>query len=168
MFYLYAFTAKLTNHISTSSTIIFKTVITNIGGGYNNRDGKFYCPKAGLYMFTSTLMSFLKYYIDGFIMKNNQSTVQVHENIGSRLNYYPSASATVMLRLDIGDKLLQIAAYKPSIYCRNITFVLSEIIAFSLDTMYSYAIAYVMLDATSELDLEIGNYLIRSDVRQLE
>ncbi|KAJ8306742.1 hypothetical protein KUTeg_015783 [Tegillarca granosa] len=103
--YQVAFTAKLNDDPTTSSTIIFKTVITNIGGGYNNRDGIFYCPKAGLYMFTTSLMSIQKYSVDGYIMNNNKHTVRLFEHIGSSNNYYPSASTTVMLRLAIGDKV---------------------------------------------------------------
>ncbi|KAJ8306749.1 hypothetical protein KUTeg_015790 [Tegillarca granosa] len=103
--YQVAFTAKLNNYPTTSSAIIFQTVITNIGGGYNNRNGIFYCPKAGLYMFTASMMSVKKYYVDGYIMKNNKFTIRLHEHIGSRNNHYPSASTTVMLRLAIGDKV---------------------------------------------------------------
>ncbi|KAJ8316177.1 hypothetical protein KUTeg_006191 [Tegillarca granosa] len=98
-----AFTAKLNSHITTSSAIKFQAVITNIGGGYNSSDGVFYCPKAGLYLFSVTLMAYLSNYVDGRIMKNDKEILWIHENI--KITYYPSASVTALIKLAVGDKV---------------------------------------------------------------
>ncbi|XP_053393005.1 complement C1q-like protein 4 [Mercenaria mercenaria] len=55
-----AFTAaispKAVDHVGANATITFETVITNIGGGYNNITGVFVAPLSGLYMFSCSLL----------------------------------------------------------------------------------------------------------------
>ncbi|KAJ8318244.1 hypothetical protein KUTeg_003335 [Tegillarca granosa] len=98
-----AFFATLLGHTTTSSAIVFNNVITNIGGGYNIRDGTFHCPTPGLYLFSSTLTASGSAYVVGHLMKNQKQVARFHENINVR--YYPSASLTAVLRLTTGDKV---------------------------------------------------------------
>jgi hypothetical protein len=55
-----AFTAAikplLVDHVKHMDTIKFETVITDIGGGYNNQTGVFVAPQTGIYMFSCSLM----------------------------------------------------------------------------------------------------------------
>lgn len=48
-----AFTATITTNLKSSNgqTLIFPTVISNVGGGYNNKDGVFAAPFDGTYVF---------------------------------------------------------------------------------------------------------------------
>ncbi|KAJ8306750.1 hypothetical protein KUTeg_015791 [Tegillarca granosa] len=134
MNYQVAFTAKLKDHPTTSSAIIFQTMISNIGGGYNNRDGIFNCPKAGLYMFTASLTSYQNYYVSGYIMKNNKYMVQLYQNIGSG-NYHPSVSTSVMFKLAIGDKVwVKGIGIKYHAYFSTFSGVLHEYENFSMST----------------------------------
>ncbi|XP_045187953.1 complement C1q-like protein 4 [Mercenaria mercenaria] len=55
-----AFTAaiqpRVQDHVGANATVKFETVITNLGGGYNNTTGVFTAPLPGLYMFSCSLL----------------------------------------------------------------------------------------------------------------
>jgi hypothetical protein len=55
-----AFTAAIkptvVYHLKHMDTIKFETVITDIGGGYNNQSGLFVAPVSGIYVFSCSLM----------------------------------------------------------------------------------------------------------------
>ncbi|KAJ8319674.1 hypothetical protein KUTeg_002769 [Tegillarca granosa] len=68
--------------------MVFGHVITNIGEGYNASDGKFYCPKDGLYLFSVTLEG-----------------TKAHFHERGVTGGYPSASVTVAGKLVSGDQV---------------------------------------------------------------
>lgn len=98
-----AFTAHLNDIPTTSSTLVFKRVITNIGEGYNVSDGLFYCPKDGLYTFTVTLEGHSRINAHGYFMKNKKEVAYLHEQ--QVTNGYPSVTATIAIKLVFGDKI---------------------------------------------------------------
>ncbi|KAJ8319679.1 hypothetical protein KUTeg_002774 [Tegillarca granosa] len=98
-----AFTTRLGHYPTTSSALVFKKVITNIGGGYNVSDGIFYCSKDGLYTFTVTLEGFKRINVAGFLMKNNQIVAFVYEH-GAQSGFQ-TLSVTIALKLVSGDRV---------------------------------------------------------------
>merc|ERR1711879_1078455 len=48
-----AFSAGLTKHeyLAANQIVVYRTIFTNIGGGYDSNTGKFKCPVSGLYVF---------------------------------------------------------------------------------------------------------------------
>ncbi|XP_052782456.1 complement C1q tumor necrosis factor-related protein 3-like [Mya arenaria] len=56
-----AFLATLTNHITHAGAlqpIAFNRVVTNVGGAYNVHLGSFVAPVSGIYVFSTTLLSY--------------------------------------------------------------------------------------------------------------
>ncbi|KAJ8319678.1 hypothetical protein KUTeg_002773 [Tegillarca granosa] len=98
-----AFTTQLFHHPTTSSALVFKRVITNIGGGYNVSDGIFYCPKDGLYTFTVTLEGVKRINVAGFLMKNNQNVAYAYE--AGAQSGFQTLSVTIALKLVSGDRV---------------------------------------------------------------
>ncbi|XP_052760728.1 uncharacterized protein LOC128203368 [Mya arenaria] len=52
---------KDTGAPNSVGTLIFKEVLTNVGGGYNNSTGVFTCPADGAFLFTIHLCVYTKY-----------------------------------------------------------------------------------------------------------
>ncbi|KAJ8319676.1 hypothetical protein KUTeg_002771 [Tegillarca granosa] len=98
-----AFSAQLHDHSNTSSALVFKRVLTNIGGGYNVSDGKFYCPKNGLYLFSVTLEGLKRFNVWADLKKNDIDLAHLHER--GVADGYPSVSVTVAVQLVIGDQV---------------------------------------------------------------
>jgi hypothetical protein len=48
---------KSLDHLGFYKNIVFDSIVTNIGNGYNNYQGVFTAPISGLYLFTTSLMS---------------------------------------------------------------------------------------------------------------
>ena len=96
-----AFTAQHTlgETLGKHQTVKYNQVVTNIGNGYDSRDGHFTAPVAGLYSFSLTGMAYSTNDIYLNIMKNNQFLAQVYSTTGS----YDSASETIHIQLDMDD-----------------------------------------------------------------
>ena len=61
-----AFLSKSELHLAEHHTLIFDNVQTNSGNGYNKISGSFIVPRAGIYVFTWTLV----YHVSGEICTN--------------------------------------------------------------------------------------------------
>ncbi|XP_041649938.1 complement C1q-like protein 3 [Cheilinus undulatus] len=89
---------------NTRTTLIYKTVKTNIGNAYNSATGIFTAPVAGVYYFTffynanSTHKAFLMLY------KNSVQIVFIWEN-SSKTESYDSGGNAVFLQLKRGDQV---------------------------------------------------------------
>jgi hypothetical protein len=99
-----AFLSHDTFHIAKHQVIMFDSVVTNIGGGYHSRHGLFTAPKAGVYIFSSSLLVQPNSGIEGQIMKNGQNIQGVLAN--SRIHKdYVQGSGTAVVQLGIGDEV---------------------------------------------------------------
>lgn len=98
-----AFSVKLGRQVTTSSTIMFHTVLTNVGGGYHTNAGAFYCPKDGMYMFSVTLQSYYYQFVKGYIMKNDVQLALLYNQ--AYTTAYPSTSLTLMIQLKTNDRV---------------------------------------------------------------
>ncbi|KAJ8319677.1 hypothetical protein KUTeg_002772 [Tegillarca granosa] len=98
-----AFSVWLFHSPTTSSALVFKKIITNIGGGYNVNNGMFNCRKNGIYTFAITLEGRARVNTYGSLMKNNQQVAYIHEH--GAPGGYQSVSVTVAVRLVYGDKV---------------------------------------------------------------
>ncbi|WAR27291.1 C1QT3-like protein [Mya arenaria] len=99
-----AFLATLTNHITHAGAlqpIVFDRVVSNVGGAYNVHLGSFVAPVSGIYVFSTTLLSYPGHTSHFQFVKNNDfvSRLFLHTSSGQ----YETVSQTVVLQLNKGD-----------------------------------------------------------------
>ncbi|XP_078317159.1 uncharacterized protein LOC144620423 [Crassostrea virginica] len=99
-----AFTAGVTSSSSTwnSGTLIFNSVILNVGNGYNPSTGVFTSPVAGTYVFYVTAVEYNKQYLKVDIVLNSVSKVRT---MGYSDAAYQTGTNMVVLNLQKGDSV---------------------------------------------------------------
>lgn len=89
--------------------IIYRDVITNLGGGYNPTNGVFTAPVSGTYVFFTTVVSWGDESISTDIVLNGNSQVRTFaESRGflySEQNVYQTGTNLVSLQLQVGDRV---------------------------------------------------------------
>lgn len=103
-----AFTAKITKYRFKSSdgqSLIFPTIISNVGNGYNNQDGVFTAPTDGTYVFFCKIAGAnnpTDLYFE-FILNGSAKTRNL---VYSRSSVpYRTASNLIVLQLGLGDRV---------------------------------------------------------------
>lgn len=96
-----AFYATLTKSqfLNGANTVVYDKVYTNLGSGYNNKDGTFTAPEKGLYFLTSTLMSLHSKDLHIFMMKNKNVIGYGHGARGKA----EMGSVNAVIELEKGD-----------------------------------------------------------------
>ncbi|XP_078316918.1 uncharacterized protein LOC111103853 [Crassostrea virginica] len=99
-----AFTAGVTSDSTTwnSGTLIFNSVILNVGNGYNPSTGIFTSPVAGTYVFYVTAVEYIKQYLMVDIVLNSVSKVRT---MGHNDAAYQTGTNMVVLNLQKGDSV---------------------------------------------------------------
>ena len=99
-----AFTAGVASLSSTwnSGTLVFNSVILNVGNGYNPSTGVFTSPVAGTYVFYVTAVEYSKQYLMVDIVLNSVSKVRT---IGESNAAYQTGTNMVVLNLQKGDSV---------------------------------------------------------------
>lgn len=99
-----AFLAALTAHMEhagANQNIAFDRVITNLGNAYNSHAGAFLAPVSGVYLFSTTLLSFGGTNAHFRVQHNGNAVTLIYQQ-GST-GPYETASMTVVLQLAKGD-----------------------------------------------------------------
>nr|XP_022293098.1 uncharacterized protein LOC111103844 [Crassostrea virginica] len=99
-----AFTAGVTSYSTTwnSGTLVFNSVILNVGTGYNPSTGIFTSPVAGTYVFYVTAVEFNTQYLRVDIVLNSVSKVRA---LGESNAAYQTGTNMVVLNLQKGDSV---------------------------------------------------------------
>merc|ERR1711879_38857 len=99
-----AFSAGLTKHeyLAANQIVVYRTIFTNIGGGYDSNTGKFKCPVSGLYVFQFHALSH----------SGSNMWLELHHNYnyvasiyGHVDNDYASGGNSVILKLSKNDEV---------------------------------------------------------------
>lgn len=95
------------NNIGPQQTILFNSVLLNNGNGFHANHGAFFAPKAGLYLFSVSLLSSHQpnRYVEANIVKNNSPLAMIYAlgtNDGSDRD---QGSVTVTVELAEGDEV---------------------------------------------------------------
>ena len=98
------FTAGVTSDSSTwnSGTLIFNSVILNVGNGYNPSTGVFTSPVAGTYVFYVTAVEYDKQFLRVDIALNSVSKVRTYSYSDAA---YKTGTNMVVLNLQKGDSV---------------------------------------------------------------
>ncbi|XP_057679298.1 complement C1q-like protein 2 [Corythoichthys intestinalis] len=83
------------------TTLVFKRVVTNLGGGYDANTGIFTAPVKGLYFVTLTGASSSDGGFNAAVMKEGVNMFAIYDN----KNKFSSATNSMALELNAGDKL---------------------------------------------------------------
>ncbi|XP_063425644.1 cerebellin-4-like [Mytilus trossulus] len=100
MFYALIKSAS-TIYLSAKSTVVFESVMLNIGSNYNSNDGVFVAPRKGVYLFSWTVSSTAsKYILTQLVVQN-----RIISNAGETDTdpFYHSASMTALCRMQKDD-----------------------------------------------------------------
>ena len=110
-----AFLATMTSQpsVSASSTILFDTVRTNVGNGYNIDDGSFTAPVDGIYQFSSTMMTAQDGEIWAHFSLNGRNMAYIYAH-GTEGRHDQGAN-TVILQLNKGDRVCVMSRYTSTI-----------------------------------------------------
>ncbi|XP_053380704.1 EMILIN-2-like isoform X2 [Mercenaria mercenaria] len=108
-----AFQASLTKESATFKlydTIIFNSVITNIGRAYNKHTGIFTAPVSGTYTFNTNIVSEKGHYVEASIKVNDLVTVSAISDHrisrdGEYFTMWDQGNAVAILSLNRGDKV---------------------------------------------------------------
>ena len=102
-----AFFARLTNqttpYLDANQDIVFNNVVTNIGNGYHGNHGLFVAPVPGVYVFSTTLVSFLAspgQTKHAKLVKNGQLLARLEQ---SDVNGWDTSSLTLVVEMQKGD-----------------------------------------------------------------
>ena len=111
-----AFLATMASHasVSASNTIIFDTVRTNVGSGYNIDDGSFTAPVDGIYQFSSSMMTEQDGEIWAYFSLNGRNMAYIYAH-GTEGRHDQGAN-TVILQLNKGDKVGVVNHHTSTIY----------------------------------------------------
>lgn len=104
-----AFTAGIVpiSHLKTNDIIKFETMITDIGGGYNNQTGVFVAPASGIYMFSCSLLDDLEEHgatVHAEIVHGQRILARIFAHAEAR-NYRDQGAQTVFAHVNQGDQV---------------------------------------------------------------
>ena len=95
-----AYLASHQQNLGIHQTVEFKTVVTNIGSGYNPSSSVFHAPVGGLYYFSVTILSFAGENLETEIVHNGNGLVYTYSGSESM---HGSGSASAVVHLNVND-----------------------------------------------------------------
>nr|XP_046237553.1 complement C1q-like protein 4 [Scatophagus argus] len=101
------------------TTVIFRKVITNIGGGYDNTSGIFTAPYAGYYYFSFFYRAGKELQSGLTLMKNSTVIVKAFDNKPPSVHSIDNAGNAACLELQAGDQVFVILPAKHQVWGAN-------------------------------------------------
>lgn len=100
-----AFSARLSKNlqkIGRASTLVYASEVTNIGGEYNSRTGKFRCPVDGVYQFFVSILSRKEERVKTELVVNGRRNLLLYSS-GDEIHRGSLGMNGVILQLEEGD-----------------------------------------------------------------
>ncbi|KAH3715704.1 uncharacterized protein LOC127855545 [Dreissena polymorpha] len=91
------------NHIGLNQNILFDQVLTNEGDGYRQNNGVFTAPQAGVYVFSSTILTLLNRELHAVIVHNGNVVTRITSHGDS--GRHDQGSQTVVIKMNAGDEV---------------------------------------------------------------
>lgn len=101
---LVSFSARVSpsyKDIEPGTTIVFSSVETNVGDGYDSTTGEFTAPLSGIYIFYTHILSGSNKYIETRLLINGKVKLRLYSGGG---RFRGSGSNLLVIRLKTGDK----------------------------------------------------------------
>ena len=102
-----AFSAVLSQDLDSSEddeTVVFDTIVTNIGSAYNATTGIFMAPSDGIFVFAWTILTYPgKYYNTELVVDGSAKLYNAANTNGG--NSYESSGCTGVLQLKAGQRV---------------------------------------------------------------
>ena len=87
-----------------NTKVVYDKVLINVGNAYNPQTGEFTCPKAGVYVFTWSMLSDSdNRYCNAFIYRNGVKSLMAYAHEAN--SYHEAASNIEIFHLDQGDRV---------------------------------------------------------------
>ncbi|XP_061826526.2 complement C1q tumor necrosis factor-related protein 3-like [Nerophis lumbriciformis] len=87
--------------LTTDTRVVFKRVVTNVGGGYDSDTGIFTAPVKGLYFITFTGAAGETGSLNAAVLKDGVNMFAIYDN----KNHHSSATNGMAMVMEAGDKL---------------------------------------------------------------
>ncbi|WAR29459.1 C1QA-like protein, partial [Mya arenaria] len=103
-----AFLPILSKDISATTagqTILFDSVITNIGTAYNGETGTFTAPIENLYLISVKITGFYKVELPIITRKNDNLYLRLFANVNANTHRFDSSSVVTVMELVKGDRV---------------------------------------------------------------
>ena len=100
--------------VSSGSTILFETVITNVGSGYNVDDGMLTTPYDGIYQFSATMMTGYHGEIWAYFSLNGRRIAFIYGRASDQR--HDQGDNIVVLQLTKGDRVCVMNRYTSTIW----------------------------------------------------
>ena len=100
--------------VSEKSTIIFDSVVTNVGNGYNVDDGIFIAQYDGVYQFSASMMTGNDGEIWSYFSLNEKRIAYIYARASD--GRHDQGANTVMLQLHKGDRVCVVNEYTSTVY----------------------------------------------------
>ena len=117
--YFFALLSVTLNNMPQGSTIVFDKAITNKGGAYNTTSGEFTASVAGAYVFSWTVLSIDRRFINAYLF-HNEKYIAVAQADTLESNDASSGSNTVVLDLIAGDTVRVAVGFSSDMSARQV------------------------------------------------
>lgn len=87
--------------------VMFDIVQLNVGNGYHAAHGVFIAPRAGIYLFSVSILSTTRpnQYVEVTMQKNGNRLGMAYANGSDSVNRLDQGSITLAVELDVGDEI---------------------------------------------------------------
>ena len=92
-------------HLGINQNIVFPDIMLNLGGGYHNQHGVFIAPQPGVYLFSTSIMSYVGTHSDIWVHLEKNGNILANAYGHGDSGRHDQGSVTVVAQLVAGDEV---------------------------------------------------------------